>query len=127
VKGKCAVAYGYKNRPQGGTRRNCPWGGAACAGPAVEARRLALAKPVSSFPIAPLDHGNLTHARGPTSVVKWEGCVMQKIVLLSALVMTLALGGCDWFRGPAGPPGPAGPRGEKGDPGIAGPAGAAGT
>jgi hypothetical protein len=43
--------------------------------------------------------------------------------------MTLSLGGCDWFRGPAGPPGPPGPagaKGDKGDPGVAGPAGPAG-
>jgi hypothetical protein len=35
-------------------------------------------------------------------------------------MMTLSLGGCDWFRGPAGPPGPAGAKGDKGDPGVAG-------
>src|SRR5262249_2315927 len=51
---------------------------------------------------------------------------MPKILLFSVLVMTLSLGGCDWFRGPAGPPGPPGPagaKGDKGDPGVAGPAG----
>jgi len=54
---------------------------------------------------------------------------MQKILLFSVLVITLSLGGCDWFRGPAGPPGPQGPagaKGDKGDPGVAGPPGPAG-
>ena len=53
---------------------------------------------------------------------------MQKILLFSVLVITLSLGGCDWFRGPAGPPGPQGPagaKGDKGDPGVAGPPGLA--
>jgi hypothetical protein len=55
---------------------------------------------------------------------------MPKILLLSVLVITLSLGGCDWFRGPAGPPGPQGPagaKGDKGDPGVAGPPGPAGA
>ena len=54
---------------------------------------------------------------------------MQKILLFSVLVMTLSLGGCDWFRGPAGPAGPpgqAGAKGDKGDPGVAGPPAPAG-
>jgi collagen triple helix repeat protein len=62
----------------------------------------------------------------PTQSRKREGWVMQKTLLFSVLVMTLSLGGCDWFRGPAGPPGPAGAKGDKGDPGVAGPAGPAG-
>ena len=32
---------------------------------------------------------------------------MQKILLFAVFVMTLGLGGCDWFRGTPGPPGPA--------------------
>jgi hypothetical protein len=48
------------------------------------------------------------------------GLGYAKILLFSVLVMTLSLGGCDWFRGPAGPPGPAGAKGDKGDPGVAG-------
>jgi len=74
-------------------------------------------------------HQNLTLTREPTQSRKWEDWDMQKILLFSALVMTLSLGGCDWFRGPAGPagpPGPAGAKGDKGDPGVAGPAGPAG-
>ena len=46
-----SLASRYKNLPQARIHRNCAWGGAVCAGPAVEARRLALAKPVSSFEI----------------------------------------------------------------------------
>ena len=52
----------------------------------------------------------------------------ENIVVLG-FIMTLSLGGCDWFRGPAGPagpPGPAGAKGDKGDPGVAGPPAPAG-
>lgn len=54
---------------------------------------------------------------------------MQKFFAVAALTMTLALGGCDWLRGPAGSAGSAGPagaKGDKGDVGMAGPAGPAG-
>lgn len=54
---------------------------------------------------------------------------MHKFFAVAALTMTLALGGCDWLRGPAGSAGPAGPagaKGDKGDTGVAGPAGAKG-
>lgn len=58
---------------------------------------------------------------------------MNKFFAVTALAMTLSLGGCDWFRGPAGTAGPAGPagpagaKGDKGDAGVAGIAGAAGA
>ena len=55
---------------------------------------------------------------------------MNKLFAIAALTMTLALGGCDWLRGPAGSAGPAGPagaKGEKGDTGTAGVAGPAGS
>ena len=51
---------------------------------------------------------------------------MNKLFAVAALTTTLALGGCDWLRGPAGSAGPAGPAGAKGDTGVAGPAGPAG-
>ena len=52
---------------------------------------------------------------------------MHRLFEVTALTMTLALGGCDWFRGPAGPAGPAGAKGEKGDVGMAGAVGPAGA
>jgi hypothetical protein len=52
---------------------------------------------------------------------------MQRALLISALGMTLTLGGCDWFRGPQGFQGPPGPKGDKGDTGDRGSQGAAGT
>ncbi len=51
---------------------------------------------------------------------------MHKFFAVTALTMTLALGGCDWLRGPEGAAGPAGPAGAKGDTGVAGPSGPAG-
>lgn len=54
---------------------------------------------------------------------------MHKLLVVTALGMTLTLGGCDWLRGPAGsagPAGPAGPAGAKGDIGMAGAVGPAG-
>src|SRR5215831_10384797 len=74
-------------------------------------------------------HQNLTLTVSRCSLGNGRHCVMQKILLLSVLVMTLGLSGCDWFQGPAGPPGPPGPagaKGDKGDPGVAGATGPAG-
>jgi hypothetical protein len=60
---------------------------------------------------------------------------MNKLLAVTALGMTLTLGGCDWLRGPAGSTGPTGPtgaagpagaKGDKGDKGDAGVAGAVG-
>lgn len=54
---------------------------------------------------------------------------MHKLFVVTALGMTLTLGGCDWLRGPAGSAGPAGPSGAagaKGDTGMAGAVGPAG-
>lgn len=71
---------------------------------------------------------NLTPSQAQLSVVSEDG-LMRLITSIIILSGTLALGGCDQFKGPKGDPGsqgvagPAGPKGESGQQGPQGPQG----